>query len=101
MDLKGKVALFTYDKTTVDIVGIATGQLDQQHDMGGTIRCGASVQRNIAAISVSKPYHGVKMMDLLSGKLLSNFILPNGENAIVTLSKDAYTLAVGSSTGLS
>ncbi len=101
MDLKGSVALFECDKTTVDIFDIATGKVVQQHEVEGTLYYGASVQRNVAAIAVSEPYHGVHLMDIMSGKVLCKFILPNGENATVTLSKDARTLAVGSSTGMS
>ncbi len=101
MDLKGSVALFPCDKTTVDITDVATGVVVQQHEVEGKLRCSASVQRNIAAIAVSEPYDGVHVMDVMLGKLLCKFVLPNGHGARVALSKNALTLAVGTSTGKS
>jgi len=99
MDLSGKAALFPQDKTAIDIVDAATGDLVQQHDVEGTIQV-AYVQRNVAAVVVSNPQSGVHMMDLVSGEVLCKFILPNGEDARVTLSKDTLTLAVASDTGM-
>ncbi len=101
MDLKGKVALFPEGKYTVDITDVATGEVVQQHDVQGKIGISASVQRNVAAISVSKPQHGVHVMELVSGKLLCKFIRPKGENFRVALSKDALILGVGTYTGMS
>jgi hypothetical protein len=101
MELKDKVALFTRDKTTVDILDIVTGEVVQQHDVQGTIGGSASVQKNIAAIAVYKPQHGVHVMDLETGVMLCKFILPNGQDARVALSKDTLTLAVGSNSGFS
>jgi len=100
MELKGKVALFTINKTTVDITDVVTGEVVQQHDVEGNIGFSVSVQRNIAAVAVSTPQHGVNLMDVISGKMLSKFILPSGEDAKVALSKDTLTLAVGSDTGM-
>ncbi len=101
MDLKGKVATFEWYKTEVNIIDVATGEVVQQHDVHGNIGSSASVQRNIAAIASSQPRHGVHVIDLVSGKVLCKFILPNGDDARVALSKDSRTLAVGSSTGMS
>ncbi len=85
----------------VDIIDVATGQLVQRHDAQGNHGWGgASVQMNIAAMVVSEP-QGVHVMDIKSGKLLYKFILPNGYNARVALSKDTITLGVASSTGVS
>jgi hypothetical protein len=100
MDLKGKVALFPEDKTMVNITDASTGEMVQQHEVQGTICNSAFVQRNIAAIAVSEPYHGVHLMNLESGKVFYKFILPDGDYARVALSKDAKNLAVGSSTGM-
>ncbi len=100
MDLKGKLALFPRGKTTIDIVDMATGEVVQQHDVEGTLNYGASVQRNIAAVSVSRPQPGVNVMDLVSGKMLCKFALPNGREAQVILSKDALTLVVGTVSGM-
>ncbi len=100
MDLNGKVALFQDGKTVIDIIDTATGQMVQQYDVGGTLYVGASVQRSIAAMAVCEPQHGVHVMDIKSGKLLSKFILPNGKDAAVTLSKDTLTLGVGTDTGV-
>ncbi len=100
MDLKGKVALFPFYKTTVDLIDNATGEVVQQFDVQGTIHGGAFLQKNIAAISMCKPRHGVHVLDVQSGKLLSKFILPNGQDAKVALSRDAITLAVGTDTGV-
>jgi hypothetical protein len=99
MDLKGKVALFPEGKTTVDIVDIAIGKVVRQHKVEGTIGFSAYVQRNIAAITVFKPYHGVHVLDIKSGKVLCKFVLPMGYGARVTLSKDATALVVGSNSG--
>ncbi len=99
MDFKGQVALLSCRMATVDIVGAATGEMVQQHDVEGTIGFSAPVQKNIAAVAVSKPQHGVHVIDLLSGKVLSKFVLPNGHAPTVTISKDALTVAVGSSSG--
>ncbi len=52
-------------------------------------------------MAVCEPQHGVHVMEMKSGKLLCKFILPNGENARIALSKDSITLAVGSDNGLS
>ncbi len=105
MAMKGKVALFSFDGATVDITDAANGKTVQQHDVEGKIGFSAAVQGNVAVIAVSEPYKyvydGVHVMDLVSGKVLFKFILPNGENARVTLSKDAQTLGVGSDTGVS
>jgi hypothetical protein len=101
MDLKGKIALFPFLKSTVDIVDIAIGRVVQQHDVEGEIDGSASVQKNIAAMAVSDPYHGVHVIDLASGKVLLKFILPDGEDVSVALSRDTLTLAVGSDTGMS
>jgi hypothetical protein len=103
MDLKGKVAMFPYDKTTVDIIDIATGYVVRQHKVEGRLGDygGASLQKSIAAMAVSKPHPGVHVMDVQSGKMLYKFILPKGENARVALSKDAHALVVGSDTGMS
>ncbi len=100
MDMKGKVALFQEGKTTVDIVDMATGEVVQQHEVEGTIGFSASVQKNFAVMAVFKPQHGVHVMELVSGKLLCKFILPDGRDARVALSKDTFSLAVGSSTGV-
>ncbi len=100
MDFKGKVAMFPYDKTTVDIIDIATGKVVQQHDVEGRLGYSAFMQKNIIAMAVSTPHPGVHVMDLESGVLLCKFILPNGRDARVTLSRDAVTLAVGTSIGL-
>ncbi len=99
MDLKGKVATFSQAKAMVDIIDASSGNVVQQHDLEGTLYYSASMQRNIAAIAVSKPRHGVHVMDIKSGKVLCKFILPNGQDARVALSKDTLTLAVGSNSG--
>ncbi len=100
MDLKGKLASFQCLKTTVDITDAASGQVVQQHDVQGTIGSSVTVQKNIAAIAVRAPQHGVHVMDIDSGKVLFKFVLPDGEDARVALSKDTLTLAVGTSTGM-
>ncbi len=100
MYLKGKVALFPECGTTADIIDVATGQLVLQHDVQGMIWRSAFVQKNIAAITVSEPYHGVHVMDVKSGKVFFKFMLPDGRHATVALSKDTLTLTVGSSTGM-
>ncbi len=100
MDLNGKVALFQHKNTTVDIADLASGQLVKQHDVQGKIWNSVSVQRNIAAIAVYEPDHGVHVINLESGKVLCKFMLPIGDDARVALSKDALTLAVGSDTGM-
>ncbi len=100
MELKGKVALFTCSKTSVDIVDMATGQVVQQHDAQGTHNNSTDVQKNVAAIAVSAPQHGVHVMDLKSGKVLCKFLLPNGKDARVSLSKDTLTLVVVNDTGM-
>ncbi len=101
MDLKGKAALFPYGKTTVDVIDVATGEVIQQHDAQGTHYIGgASIQENIAAMSVSEPQHGVHVMDIKSGKMLCKFEPPDGQDVSVALSKDAFTLVVGSDTGM-
>ncbi len=99
--MKGKVALFTRDKTMIDIVDIATGEVQQQHKVQGILGDSASVQMNIAAMAVSAPKHGVHVMDIKSGKVLCKFVLPNGQDARVALSKDTLTLAVGTNSGFS
>ncbi len=102
MEMKGKIALFPYYDNEVDIVDPATGGVVQKQDAEATIGLGgASVQQNIAAIAIHKPYHGVHVLNLKSGKMLCKFILPNGGNVRVALSKDTLTLAVGSDTGVS
>ncbi len=101
MDLKGKVATFSQAKTTVDIIDASTGQLVRQHDLEGTLYDGASMRKNIVAMAVSKPQHGVHVMDIESGKVLCKFILPCGQDARVALSEDTLTLAVGSNSGFS
>jgi hypothetical protein len=99
MELKGKIALFPFLTTTVDIVDVASGEVVQQHDVEGRISSSASVQKIIAVIAVDLPMPGVHVMDLKSARVLIKFVLPSGENACVTLSKDASTL-VATSTGL-
>ncbi len=89
MDLKGKVATVINSKTTVDIIVVATGKVHQHHDVEGKIGYSASLQRNIAAIAVYKPYHGVHLMDLMTGVILHKFMLPHGRDARVALSKNA------------
>jgi hypothetical protein len=95
------VAMFSEDLTTVDIFDVATGQVVHQYDVQGNLHVSASVQKNIAAMAVSAPQPGVHVINIKSGKLLSRFILPNGDNARVALSKDTITLAVGTDTGMS
>ncbi len=92
-----KWAEFPFFKTKVDILD-ADRRLVQQYDAEGTINVGASVQGSLAAMAMTKP-HGVHVMELDSGKILCKYILPEGEDARVALSKDATTLAVGSNTG--
>ncbi len=99
MDLKGKVALFQLHETTVDIVDLATGEVVQKHEVECKIWNSASVQRNIAAVAVYEPDHGVHLINLESGKLLCKFILPIGRFATTALSKDTLTLAVGTNKG--
>jgi hypothetical protein len=99
MDLNGKVALFPCEKTTVDIIDVATGHVVHQHDMQGRIGCSVSVQRNMAALAVFDSQEGVHVMDIKSGKVLCKFILPDGKEAKVALSADTLTLGVGTSTG--
>ncbi len=101
MDLKGKVALFQLHKTTVDITDVATREVVQQFDVQGKIGRSASVQKNIAAISVYQPEPGVHVMDLVKGHVSYKFILPYGDSARVTLSKDTLTIGVGNRTGVS
>ncbi len=101
MDLKCKVASFSQDKTKVYITDVVTGEVVRKHNVEGKIGISASVQRNIAAIVVSAPYHGVHVMHIKSGRLLCKFIPPNGRFPTVALSKDALTLAVGTYTGMS
>ena len=101
MELKGKVVLFARGRTKVDVFDAVTGQVVQQHDAQGTLGIFAVVQKNIAAMAVSAPQQGVHVIDVVSGKILCKFILPNGEDACVTLSKDAFTLGIGNSIGLS
>jgi hypothetical protein len=100
MDLKGKVALFQSGKTTVDIVDAVTGEVVQQHDVEGTIGGSAFVRKNVAAIVVQEPYYGVHVMDIKSGKVYCKYLLLNREDVNVTLSEDALTLAVGTSSGV-
>ena len=101
MELKGKVALFTINKTTVDITDVAAGEVVLQHDAQGTHDFGgAFVQKNIAAMAVFKPFPSVHVMNLETGVMLHKFKLPDGWDARVALSKDALTLAVGNSAGM-
>ncbi len=100
MDLKGKVSFIQDGKTTVDIIDFATGELVKQHDVGGTLCIGASIQMNVAAMAIGEPYTGVHVMDQETGVMLHKFILPSGMGAKVALSKDALTLGVGTNTGL-
>jgi hypothetical protein len=94
------VALFWEGKNTVDIIDVASGEMVKEHEVEGSLTGHASVQRNIAAMVVCEPQHGVHVMELKSGKVLCKFILPDGENARIALSKDSITLAVGSDNGL-
>jgi hypothetical protein len=101
MELKGKIALFPLNNNLVNIVDAATGNKVQKHDTEGTIGLGgASVQQNIAAIAIEKLYHGVHLINLISGKVFFKYVLPHGERASFALSKDTLTLAVGSETGV-
>jgi hypothetical protein len=100
MELKGKVAVFPFGKTTFDIIDVATGQVVQQHDAEGILIGYASVQKNIAALTVSEPRRSVHVMDIMSGKLLCQFVLSNGRDARVALGRDLVTLVVGSNSGL-
>ncbi len=93
------VAVFPFEKTSVDIINTATGLVVCQHEVEGTLLGYTSVQRNIAAMVVSQPKHGVRVMDIKSGLVMFEFTLPNGRDARVMLSKDTFTLVVGSSTG--
>jgi hypothetical protein len=103
MSLKGKLAVLTHLKTTVDIIDLATDKVIQQHDAQGHHNLGgSSVQENIAAIAVVSELlqHCVHVMNLKTGKLLSKFLLPNGKDARVALGKDTFTLVVGTDIGL-
>ncbi len=101
MEMKGKIALFPLRINVVNIVDAATGQEVQKHDPEGMIGLGgASVQQNIAAMAIEKPYHGVHLINLISGKVFFKYVLPHGERAAFALSKDTLTLAVGSDTGV-
>jgi hypothetical protein len=100
MTLKGKVILFIQNETMVDIIDVATGQVVQQHVVEGTLGSSASLQKSIAAMALSAPQDCVHVMDIKSGKVMFKFILPDGENATVALSKDTFTLAVGTDTGI-
>ncbi len=101
MDLKGKVALFPSGKTTIDIVDIANGEVVQQYDVLGTLgEGGTSIQKNIAAMAVCAPYHGVHVINMMTGVTLFKFMLPDGGFVTVALSKDATTLVVGTETGM-
>ncbi len=100
MELKGELALFPCGKTKVDIVHTANGDVLQQYDVEGTLGGSTFARKNIAALTVSAPQHGVHVMDIKFGKMISKFILPNGQDARVSLSKNAITLVVGTNTGL-
>jgi len=100
MALKGNVAQFPQGKTKIDIVDVATDEVVKQHSVEGTIGRCASMHKNIAAIALRTPIPGVHVIDMKSGVTLFKFITPDGEEATVTLSKDALTLAVGSDEGL-
>ncbi len=94
-------ALFQSGKTKVDIVDIATGLVVQKHDVEGNIGCSVSVQKNMAAMAVSEPHHGVHVMSIESGKVLCKFIPPKGYgyDARDALSRDTFTLGVGNNAG--
>jgi hypothetical protein len=98
MDLKGRVALFPEGKTTIDILDVATGVV-QHHEAHGTLTGRASVQKCIAVMTVHAVQLGIHVVDLVSGKVLSKFMHPNGHTAQIALSKDTLTVAVGASTG--
>jgi hypothetical protein len=102
MASKGMIVIFRFGKSKIDIVDVATSQVMQQHDVEGALHwMGASVQNYTAAMAIYKPYHGVHVVNIKSGKMLCKFMLPYSEDAMVALSKDALTLCVGSSTGVS
>jgi hypothetical protein len=99
MDSEVQVAVFPQFNTTVDIINVATSQVVQQHDAHGKIGSRASVQKNIAAIVMREPYHGIHVMNIKHGTLLCKFVLPDGGFPGVSLSKDTLSLAVGTDTG--
>ncbi len=100
MDLNKKQATFPLYRTNFDITEATTGQVVKQHDVIGSPTGFASIQKNIVAMAIQEPYRGVHVMDLKSGKVLCEFILPDGEGPTVSLSKDTLTLAVGNNTGM-
>ncbi len=99
MGLSGKVALFPCDKNTLDIIDAATGEVVQQHEVEGMIGYSASLQGKHAAMALYNP-PGVHVMNIKSGKVLCKFLLHDGDDARVALSKDTHNLTVGTDTGL-
>ncbi len=91
--------LAPYTKNKIEIVD-AFGKLLGQHDVGGTLNVGACVQGSIAAMAVYSPHHGVHLMNTKTFEIFFKFIIPDGDDARLALSKDTLTLGVGSSTGV-
>ncbi len=88
-----------HGKNKIEIYDAFGKQLGQ-HDVGGTLYVGACVQGVIAAMAVSSPHAGVHFMNTKTLQIFFKFILPDGNNARLALSKDALTLGVGSRTGM-
>ncbi len=100
MASKHKYILATDGNNTVDIVD-SLGKLLGQHNVGGTLsEGGASIQGTIAALAVWQPYHAIHLMNLNTFQVFFKYILPDGRDVRVALSKDTLTLGLGSSTGV-
>ncbi len=98
MDSEPKYITFPLNKKMVDVYD-PFYKLLGQHDVGGTLYFGgACVQGSIAAMAV-KP-NSVHLMNAKTFNVFFKFILPDGNNAKLALSKDALTLGVGSDTGV-
>jgi hypothetical protein len=100
MDSEPKYITFPHNKNKIDVYDPFYKTLDQ-HDVGGTLYWGgACVQGFIAAMAVYKPHHGVHLMITKTFNVFFTYILPDGGDARLALSKDTLTLGVGSDTGV-